>query len=107
MKNINSESNRSIIESHPFVVVKFGMPGCGPCKSLSKAIDAISPRFPQVEFLDVDAIIDFDFAAEMQVRAVPAIFFAVNGEYLKDNKGNNLKVNDAKSIEAILRKMLE
>ena len=36
--------------------------------------------------IDVDAISDFDFAAEMQVRSVPAIFFAVNGKYLKDNK---------------------
>jgi thiol-disulfide isomerase/thioredoxin len=107
MKEVNSETNRSIIESHPFVVVKFGMPGCAPCKTVSKAIESLSPKFPQVEFLDVDAIIDFDFAAEMQVRSVPAIFFAVNGEYLKDNKGNNLKVIDAKSMEAILHKMLE
>ena len=107
MKNINSESNRYIIESHPFVVVKFGMPGCAPCNSVSKAIESISLRFPQVEFLDVDAIVDFDFAAEMQVRAVPAIFFSVDGEYLKDNNGKNIKVFDAKSMEAILQKMLE
>ena len=106
MKEVNSETNRSIIESHPFVVVKFGMPSCGPCKTVSKAIESLSPQFPQVEFLDVDAIVDFDFAAEMQVRTVPAIFFAVNGAYLKDDKGNNLKVMDAKSMEAILHKML-
>jgi thioredoxin 1 len=107
MKKVNSETFRSIIQNHPFVVVKFEIPGCGPCMNVSKAITLLAPRFPHVEFLDIDAIFDFDLAAEMQVRAVPAIFFVVKGEFVKDNYGKNLKVIDAKRIEEILQKMLE
>jgi thiol-disulfide isomerase/thioredoxin len=107
MTNIHSEDHRSIIATHPFVVVKFGIPNCAPCKSVSKALESISQRFPQVAFLEVDAMIDGDLAAEMNVRTVPAIFFAVNGAYLKDSKGYHIKASDAKSMETIVQRMVE
>ena len=52
-------------------------------------------------------MIDGDLAAEMNVRTVPAIFFAVNGAYLKDSKGHHIKASDAKSMETILQRMVE
>jgi thiol-disulfide isomerase/thioredoxin len=107
MTNIHSENHRSIIVTHPFVVVKFGIPDCAPCKSVSKALESISPRFPQVAFLEVDAMIDGDLAADMNVRTVPAIFFAVNGTFLKDNNGHYIKASDAKSMETLVQKMVE
>ena len=107
MTNIHSENHRSIIATHPFVVVKFGIPRCNPCDNVSRAIVSLAPKFPHVAFLEVDAMIDGDLAADMNVRTVPAIFFAVNGTFLKDNNCHYIKASDAKSMETIVQKMVE
>ena len=107
MTNIHSENHRSIIATHPFVVVKFGIPRCNPCDNVSRAIVSLAPRFPHVAFLEVDAMDDPDLAAEMNVRTVPAIFFAINGTFLKDSKGYHIKASDAKSMETIVQRMVE
>jgi thiol-disulfide isomerase/thioredoxin len=104
MKNVNAETCKSIIKNHPFVVIKFGAGWCEPCKSVTRYLKELAPTYPQIEFLELDVDSDLEFAVEMEVRAIPAILFAINGEFLKDNKGGNEKVTDIVGTKNIINR---
>ena len=64
-------------------------------------------EFPQIDFLDIDVAADLDYAAEMGVISIPAVFFTVHGEFIKDNHGKNLRTSKIVDLKSILKKMIE
>ena len=107
MKKVSDLDCKTIIQSQPYVVLKFGATCCPPCISATKAIEALEPAFPQFEFLDVDIDKNEEYTVEMEVISMPAIFFVMNGVFVKNNYGNNLKVADPQLMRDILKEMLE
>lgn len=87
MKKVNAAECREIIKNNPYVVVKFSMEGCGPCITLSKTINAMRDAFPNIRFLEIDAVADSEYAIEFDITTVPHLFFAAHGSFLKDGKG--------------------
>jgi hypothetical protein len=87
MKKVNAAECREIIKNNPYVVVKFSMEGCGPCITLSKTINAMHYAFPNIRFLEIDAVADSEYAIEFGFQTVPHLFFAAHGSFLKDSKG--------------------
>ncbi len=86
MKKVNAAECREIIKNNPYVVVKFSMEGCGPCIRLSKTINAMRDAFPNIRFLEIDAVADSEYAIEFGFKTVPHLFFAAHGSFLKDSK---------------------
>jgi len=95
MQKVNAAECREIIQNHPYVVVKFSMEGCGPCIRLSKTINAMRDAFPNIRFLEIDAVADSEYAIEFVFKTVPHLFFAAHGSFLKDSRGVFRRLNGA------------
>uniref|UniRef100_A0AAQ4P9U6 Thioredoxin-like 1 n=1 Tax=Gasterosteus aculeatus aculeatus TaxID=481459 RepID=A0AAQ4P9U6_GASAC len=59
-------------------VVKFTMAGCRPCVRISPAFNALSNKYPQVVFLEVDVHVCQGTAAANNISATPTFLFFRN-----------------------------
>ncbi|XP_035377057.1 thioredoxin-like protein 1 [Electrophorus electricus] len=59
-------------------VVKFTMAGCRPCVRIAPAFSALSSRYPQVVFLEVDVHVCQGTAAANNISATPTFLFFRN-----------------------------
>ena len=61
------------IEGNRLVVVKFGAPWCGPCKSLAPLLDRASEKNPEIAFFDVNVEEAPTLAASFNIRSLPTL----------------------------------
>ena len=79
---------------------------CGPCQMLSPELVKLQASFPTVHFRAIDVDAEREFAANFEVRSIPAVFIVqftgVSFEILEEFKGNK----DAFTINQIIEKAL-
>ena len=79
---------------------------CGPCQMLSPELVKLQASFPTVNFRAIDVDAEKEFAANFEVRSIPAVFIVqftgVSFEVLEEFKGNK----DAFTINQIIEKAL-
>ena len=72
-------------------IVKVWAEWCGPCKTLAPIFEKVSKmeEFKDIEFKEVNAEDDDDFAEKYSVRNLPTILFLdENGEIVKRTVGS-------------------
>ena len=63
------------------VIVDFWAPWCGPCKTLTPAIEkAVTEARGKVRLVKIDVDQNQMIAAQMRVQSIPAVFAFVNGQ---------------------------
>jgi thioredoxin-like negative regulator of GroEL len=68
-------------------LVDFFSETCGPCKILSKHLETLDFEFPVINIGKVNLTKYQEIGNELEVRAVPTIFFMKDGELLERHVG--------------------
>jgi len=63
----------SSIDGHPFAVIDFWAPWCGPCRSFAPMFAAAAARHPDVRFAKVDTEAQPEIAAHFRIRSIPTL----------------------------------
>ena len=86
MKTINEQEFKDLVNSDT-VVVQFSADWCGPCKLLTKLIDANGDKF-NTEIVKVNIDHAPDLAKVLGIRSVPTIIRFENKQETKRLVGN-------------------
>jgi thioredoxin 1 len=63
----------SSIDGHPFAVVDFWAPWCGPCRSFAPTFAAAAARHPEVRFAKVNTEAQPEIGAHFRIRSIPTL----------------------------------
>jgi thioredoxin 1 len=86
-ENFNEFTNKE------FSLVDVWAPWCGPCKLIAPIIDEISSEYVgKLSVGKLNADDNSDLVKELGVRNIPTLLFFKNGELLKDDEGNTVKL---------------
>jgi thioredoxin len=70
---LTKESFASSIDGHPFAVVDFWAPWCGPCRAFAPVFAAAASRHPDVLFAKVNTEDEQELAAHFRIRSIPTL----------------------------------
>jgi thioredoxin 1 len=89
---LNSENFKNFTENN-LSLVDVWAPWCGPCKLIAPMIDEISSEYVgKLSVGKLNADDNSDLVKELGVRNIPTLLFFKNGELLKDDEGNAVKL---------------
>lgn len=75
----NLEDFQKIVQKEKNVVVDFNVTWCSPCRMMSRVIEEIEERLPEVTFLKVDTDDFPELASEFYIVSIPSFAAYQNG----------------------------
>lgn len=82
-------------------LIKFYTKDCAPCKIVTPIIEELEQKYPDIEFISVDATEDPYLAHKYNIRSVPALFYLRKNEIVDQSVGLVQK----EQIEASLKNL--
>jgi thioredoxin len=73
VSELTKESFARSIDGHPFAVIDFWAPWCGPCRAFAPVFAAASSRHPDVLFAKVNTEDQKEIAAHFRIRSIPTL----------------------------------
>lgn len=62
-----------LFEKHPFLVMDFWAPWCGPCVAFAPIFEEIAAEFPDITFAKINVDKETHLAKEFNVRSIPFV----------------------------------
>jgi len=101
MKNYNNEENFDELTSNGSVYVQFSAAWCGPCKMLTKTIEAIEDQQQDITFLKVNVDENRELAQRFGVRSIPRVVLMKDGKQVDEFTG----MKSEPELKEILKKL--
>jgi len=79
VRELTKENFAASIDGHPFAVIDFWAPWCGPCRAFAPVFAAAAARHPDVLFAKVNTEEEQQLAAHFRIRSIPTLMI------LRDN----------------------
>jgi thioredoxin len=70
---LTKDNFASSIDGHPFAVVDFWAPWCGPCRGFAPVFAAAAQRHPDIRFAKVNTEQEPEIAGHFQIRSIPML----------------------------------
>jgi thioredoxin 1 len=70
---LTKENFAQSIDGHPFAVIDFWAPWCGPCRAFAPVFAAAAGRHPDVLFAKVDTAQQPELAHHFHIRSIPTL----------------------------------
>src|SRR5215471_1622943 len=70
---LTKDNFASSIDGHPFAVIDFWAPWCGPCRAFAPVFSAAAARYPDVLFAKVNTEQEQQIAAHFRIRSIPTL----------------------------------
>lgn len=103
MKNItDSDFKEKVEDGTGIMIVDFYADWCGACKEMSKVLEQIEQKYPQVKIYMLDTVENKKTAREYWIMSLPTIVFFQNGTEVKRRMG----VLEKEEIETVLMELI-
>jgi thioredoxin len=70
---LTKDNFASSIDGHPFAVVDFWAPWCGPCRGFAPVFADAAQRHPDIRFAKVNTEQEPEIAGHFQIRSIPML----------------------------------
>ena len=71
---MTAEDLTKLYEENDLVLIKFGAPWCGPCKTMEPVLHEIAGERPDVKIVELNVEEEEEMVQMFRVRNVPAMF---------------------------------
>ncbi len=68
-------------------ILKFQADWCQPCQTLSRLLENVKPRFPDIEFASIDVDENSEMAHTYNIRSLPTLVLINQGREVKRRAG--------------------
>src|ERR1700709_643744 len=76
---LTKENFTKVVNDHPFAVVDFWAPWCGPCRAFAPTFSSAAQKHPDALFAKVNTEAQQELAAHFNIRSIPTLMI------LRDN----------------------
>jgi len=76
---LTKENFTKVVNDHPFAVVDFWAPWCGPCRAFAPVFTSAAQKHPDALFAKVNTEAQQELAAHFNIRSIPTLMI------LRDN----------------------
>ncbi len=84
VRDVSQAELKKIIQEKKITIVDCFAPWCGPCKSISKVLEAkVVPKFENdddIAIVKINIDNNQDFAQDLQIMSIPTMMFFVDGK---------------------------